>query len=627
MEPGLLSSDLLITVPLGVERRSAVSLVRPQNRLCLMSINRVDLLTAINSGHRLLLAAIGISWASTTWLYLGGLGLAVEPPSKLVAEMPENSEATPEKTTIFVNPTVADDSGDGSSDAPFKTITQALEVAPPNSIITLAPGTYSTATGEQFPLKLKPRIAIAGDPQSLGSEVIIKGGGTFLSPTFARQNITILGASQASLSGVTVTNPNSRGYGVWIESSDPIVTNNTFTGNSHDGISITGNSAPIVRGNHFRLNGANGMTIYGKSRPEVRDNLFEKTGFGINIAQTAAPILIGNRIFENRSGIVTQANAQPVLRSNLIENNQEDGVVAIANSQPNLGTKAEPGGNVFRQNGRYDINSSASKQIVPAFGNQLAHARTNGGVDLAGAVKLAAPPAPSPTNSRLALRSTQQPVEVQSPVSASSPAPTEIQIPVPPPASVAVAPAAPSDSAKKLSLTRPIPPANRPSQVSAASSNPPITSEATETAIEIPVPSVASPATVPAPQADSLTQGLPILKPDTSLTALPVPSPDVPIGNNRQQSQPQPEAAATDNPPPQPPTKAAALGLRYRVVVEAATASKQEKVRTAIPGAFRTFSNGKVLMQLGAFSDRTKADEMLQMAKGKGLTAKIEQLD
>jgi len=80
-------------------------------------------------------------------------------------------------------------------------------------------------------------------------------------------------------------------------------------------------------------------------------------------------MLLGNRITKNRTGIVTQANARPLLRGNVIEGNKEDGVVVIATSQPNLGTRTKPGGNVFRQNGRYDINSSASSQVIPAFGN------------------------------------------------------------------------------------------------------------------------------------------------------------------------------------------------------------------------------------------------------------------
>jgi len=44
-----------------------------------------------------------------------------------------------------------------------------------------------------------------------------------------------------------------------------MVINNTFSRNSHDGISITGNSKSIIRSNYFYQNGANGMTIYGTS--------------------------------------------------------------------------------------------------------------------------------------------------------------------------------------------------------------------------------------------------------------------------------------------------------------------------------------------------------------------------
>jgi hypothetical protein len=79
-----------------------------------------------------------------------------------------------------------------------------------------------------FPLRLKAGVSIQGDRRTKGSKIIINGGGTFLSPTFARQNIAILGANQASLSGVTVTNSNPRGYGLWIESSNLLVSDNTL---------------------------------------------------------------------------------------------------------------------------------------------------------------------------------------------------------------------------------------------------------------------------------------------------------------------------------------------------------------------------------------------------------------
>jgi cell division septation protein DedD len=61
-------------------------------------------------------------------------------------------------------------------------------------------------------------------------------------------------------------------------------------------------------------------------------------------------------------------------------------------------------------------------------------------------------------------------------------------------------------------------------------------------------------------------------------------------------------------------------------VVDAGTASKQALVRSLVPGAFRTFSNGRVLMQVGAFSNQAKANEMLQMVTSKGLRGTIEQI-
>jgi len=50
---------------------------------------------------------------------------------------------------------------------------------------------YRYLSGETFPLILKPGVSIQGNPRTRGHVVI--QGVTFFSPTFARQNITILG--------------------------------------------------------------------------------------------------------------------------------------------------------------------------------------------------------------------------------------------------------------------------------------------------------------------------------------------------------------------------------------------------------------------------------------------------
>ena len=561
----------------------------------------------------------------TTAGVLFSTNLTTAQPFKLAAAIAQVPTST---NKLFVNP-VGNATGNGSETAPFKTITQALQVAENNSVIVLAKGTYSAESGETFPLVLKSGVSIVGNSQSRGREIVIQGGGTYMSRTFARQNITMLGANNAAISGVTITNANPRGYGLWIESSNPTVSDNTFTGSKHDGISITGNSAPKIRSNYFYLNGANGMTIYGTSAPEISENVFEKTGFGINIAQKAAPILINNRIVQNRSGIITQANARPVLRGNVIENNTEDGLVAISTSLPDLGTQAQPGKNVFRKNGRFDINSSASKQVLVAFGNQLERDRISGNLDLSGTVNPNQPqiaqnvPSVSPQqvkpallapisrtpSSRLPappLRNTQPPITTATPISSTtSTGEVEIAVPVPesssntPTIEVAANVSQGSDSASISQIDVPPPP------IVSGQINPPVTTDK--------------------------NFNLPVLQSAQIVEAelLPVPGGNIPVGNSRKLPKVpvRPTANPADGSPPLPPTQATSLGLRYRVVVAADSPSQQNKVRSLVPGAFRTFNNGKVLMQVGAFSDRAKAIEMQQYLDGKGVAGTIEQLN
>ncbi|MFM7365802.1 MAG: DUF1565 domain-containing protein [Cuspidothrix sp.] len=328
----------------------------------------------------------------TVGLGLTSATISIGNVSSVLAQVPagiqptlQNRQTISQVNRLFVNSSVGNDqTGNGSAIAPWRTITQALEASPPNSVIILAPGTYSTKTGEVFPLMLKPGVAIQGDVSNQGKTVTIAGGGEYLSRRFGGQNVAIVGANQTSLTGVTVTNSNSRGYGLWIESSNIVVGENTFTNNTQDGIAVTGDGTPSISKNLFIRNGANGITISGNARPEIRENIFKNTGFGINIAQNSAPVVVGNQIENNRSGIIVQATATPLLRNNLIQGNTEDGLVVIAQARPDLGISYDPGKNVFRNNGRYDINAKTAKIVISAAGNNLTSNRISGQVDLQG---------------------------------------------------------------------------------------------------------------------------------------------------------------------------------------------------------------------------------------------------
>lgn len=498
------------------------------------------------------------------------------PPQPQVVESFPVSQTESNMTQLFVNPIAGNDTtGNGSNGAPFKTITQALKVARENTVIYLASGTYSQQSGETFPLQLKPGITLQGDPPSKGRSIIIQGGGLFISPTFARQNITILAANKSGIAGITITNPNTRGYGLWIESSNPVVADCTFIGNSHDGISVAGNSAPLIRNNYFSNNGANGMTIYGSSRPEVRENVFERTGFAINIGHDATPLIAGNRISQNTDGIVIQGKARPILRGNTIESNSRDGVIALTETLPDLGTVQDPGGNIFRNNGRYEINAGTAVQVISVYGNQLATRRLIGRINVDGnLIQVSAPRSSSPvafTNDG-----------------------TAVQIPVPAP-TARKRPARRNRRARATTRRRARRQVRRPTVVSRSTQTP--------TTIPISVPT--------APQARLPQTGLqPGVLPTANTTFSQVNTNSLPS-----QSLPQTNQTTT------------ALGLRYRVVVEVRTLEEQTKVLSLVPGAFRTISDGKVVMQVGAFSDRDQAEEMLETINSNGLSAEIEEID
>ncbi|MEH1976463.1 MAG: DUF1565 domain-containing protein [Nostoc sp.] len=574
-----------------------------------------------------------------------------------IAQIPSTPDSAPlnEKTpsqanVLFVNPSIGDDkAGNGSESAPVKTITQALRLANANTVIMLSTGTYSAETGEEFPLMLKSGVSIQGNPSNQGKDIIIQGGGDYLSRSFAGQNVTIVGANQALLTGVTVTNPNRRGYGLWIESSNPVVAENTFSGSTQDGISVSGNATPTISKNYFDRNGANGITIAGNSSPQVKENVFHQTGFGINIAQNSTPIVIGNQIQNNRSGIVVQANARPILRNNSIQDNKEDGLVAIAQAMPDLGSASEPGGNTFQNNGRYDINASAAKQVISAAGNNLVSDRITGKVDINGTTALATQNSQSVPASNNVLREIPANAEItfsapeisettnrqtSNSISANNPVSTQLNSQLLPlvPANVQLSPPI---SNQQLSTPRV---AGFPTPSSLSARQIPTNTQVAQLSntaqlnyvridpntIEFTAPEYPSNAVVQPPvpsMREQTQQSLPILEataPNAS-AVLPLPDNNIPIantGNIRTSSASIPYRS-----------NATQFGIRYRVVVTLFSDKDKDLVRSLAPGAFPTVWEGQRVMQAGVFSSEYNAKEMLKTLSSKGLRAIMEPLN
>lgn len=304
-------------------------------------------------------------------------------PNQVNAGVPITAQAPATSTVIYVNSQSGQDTtGAGNAEAtPYKTITYALNQAQQGTVIQLAPGTYSKDSGEQFPLEIKQGVTLRGDESSKGQATLISGSGVYISPTFARQNMTIRADKDSSIAGVTVTNPENRGTGVWIESTNPTITNSTFSNSIRDGVFVTGTGNPKIQNNVFVQNKGNGISVAKSASGEIRSNLFQNTGFGLAIGGNSTPLVVENQILENKDGIYISESAKPILRKNVIQNNTQDGIVVTVNAQPDLGTNENPGGNLISKNTHYDLNNATKANKILAVGNEMDAKRIFGQVD------------------------------------------------------------------------------------------------------------------------------------------------------------------------------------------------------------------------------------------------------
>ncbi|WP_339375154.1 DUF1565 domain-containing protein [Stenomitos frigidus] len=287
-------------------------------------------------------------------------------------------------TLIYVNPASGTDApGAGTEGTPYRTIAYALRQATPGTYVQLARGSYTESSGEVFPLTVPTGVTLRGEESEKGQTVAIIGGGNLISPTFARQNVTLQAGKDTEIRGVSFTNPNTRGTGIWVESVNPKITNCTFNRNNREGVFITGTGNPVVSNSVFTQNGGNGLSVANRASGEINGNVFQNTGFGIAISNSAAPRITGNRMIENTDGLYINDTARPVLRNNTIENNKRDGVVVTINAQPDLGTADSAGNNVIRNNRQFDLNNTTSNTLY-SVGNTIEPRKVAGRVAFVG---------------------------------------------------------------------------------------------------------------------------------------------------------------------------------------------------------------------------------------------------
>jgi len=282
-------------------------------------------------------------------------------------------DSSPENTlsVLYVDPQKGNDQENGTAAQPLRTITQAIAQARPGMTIQLQPGIYSTKSGEQFPLRLPNGVRLEGNVAGQGKGVQITGGGQFLSPTWAGQNVTLVATPESQIAGLTITNPNTRGTGVWVEAGSPTIENNRFVGSDREGVFVSGSATPEILKNIFDQNGGNGLVFTRDSGGLAEGNVIRNQGFGIAIGDRAKPVIRANQIRQNKDGVVMNGSARPTLDRNQITENGRDGIVVTNNAQPVLTA------NTFANNGDYDLHN-ATRQALQVEGTNLATLKVQG---------------------------------------------------------------------------------------------------------------------------------------------------------------------------------------------------------------------------------------------------------
>lgn len=271
--------------------------------------------------------------------WVGHVASAAAAPAVLpeeAGELDEADEAIAQNvdrqgySVIHVSAVSGSDAHMGTQRQPLKTISHALSIASPNTLILLADGVYSTDTGESFPLRLRPGVTVQGASGPNAADVVILGNASHLTSQHGLQSLTLVGADNAGLANVTVSNPHPSGIGLWIESGSPIIQESAFFRNGSAGIYVAGSGSPIIRNNYFAENGEAGLVIAGPSSAQVQGNVFENTGTGITVAPEATPEILENRISHNLDGLIVHADARPVLADNQILLNRRNTIVDYA---------------------------------------------------------------------------------------------------------------------------------------------------------------------------------------------------------------------------------------------------------------------------------------------------------
>jgi len=285
-------------------------------------------------------------------------------------ESPAAPAETPTAPSKYVNAATGDDDNPGTSGEPWATITHAVSTADTLVTILVAPGTYSAASGEVFPIMMRKEQKLIGDVANKGAgttETRIQGEGDYVLEQM--DGAALVGAEGARVAGFVIvgeTNPSFYG-GIAVDGVAMEIDNNTFA-LSYAGV-ISGNGAgPNVHDNEFSNvsyglfmdrsanalvhhndigNSSVGIRIDNATDCILEYNTIRTLQIGVQSSGAGSPATIRNNEFDPSSDYVFAAidvtNGSPVIRNNTFTSGPALWVRNIGT--PDMGTVDDAGGN------------------------------------------------------------------------------------------------------------------------------------------------------------------------------------------------------------------------------------------------------------------------------------------
>jgi hypothetical protein len=204
--------------------------------------------------------------------------------------------------TLSVHPLNGQDTHDGTPAAPLKTLREALRRSEPGTVIELAAGRYVAANGEQFPIQIPPQRRVVGP---IRGSALLQGSGALSHPVLGVVEVTCVAADQAQLDNLTLTNPEPRGIGLWIDQGRPIVQTVQCTGCDRYGLVILDEAIPTILATQLLNNGEAGLALFRRGKGALVRLQCRQNQVGIALFDQAAPLIQNCDISQNQTGITT----------------------------------------------------------------------------------------------------------------------------------------------------------------------------------------------------------------------------------------------------------------------------------------------------------------------------------